>query len=33
MRDTIGLLRIIQERFMNKGRQVYIVFIDLEKVQ
>lgn len=30
-RDAIGLLRVIGERFMEKGRKVYAVFVDMEK--
>ena len=30
-RDAIGMLRILSERYIEKGRKVYAVFIDLEK--
>lgn len=30
MRDAIGFLRVIGEMFVDKGRSVYIVFVDLE---
>lgn len=31
MRDAMGLLRVIGERYITKGREVYAVFNDLEK--
>lgn len=30
-RDAIGLLRVIGERYIERGRQLYTVFVDLEK--
>ncbi|KAJ4447881.1 hypothetical protein ANN_09890 [Periplaneta americana] len=30
-RDAIGLLRTIGERYLEKNKEVYIVFVDLEK--
>ena len=30
-RDAIGLLRTIGERYLEKGKEVFVVFVDLEK--
>ncbi|KAJ4448222.1 hypothetical protein ANN_10236 [Periplaneta americana] len=31
MRDAIGLLRTVGERYLKKNKEVYTVFVDLEK--